>query len=78
MRTKKTHPEIFVQEIECSVKYQDLIEDTLKGLLSTVRYGLGRNEELLLIGKSGMRGLETHNAFHQLIYAGIYKICLYG
>ena len=65
-----------VQEIECSVKYQDLIEDTLKGLLSTVRYDLGKNEELLLTGKSGMDSLGAHNALHQLGYASIYKMCL--
>ena len=37
---KNTHQEIIVQEIECSVKYQDLIEDTVKGLLTAVRYDL--------------------------------------
>ena len=75
---KNTHQEIIVQEIECSVKYQDLIEDTVKGLLTAVRYDLGRNEELLLFGKSGMNGwLGAHNVLHQLRYAGIYKICLY-
>ena len=42
-----------------------------------LKYDLGRDEELLLSGKSGIDGLRAHNARHQLGYAGIYKIYLY-
>ena len=72
----KTHPEEIVKK-KSSVKYQNLIEDTVKGLLSTVKDDLGRDEKLLLTGKSGMDGLGAHNVRNQLGYAGIYKICLY-
>ena len=56
MRTKKNISRKIVKKIKSSVKYQDLIEDT-KGLLSIVKYDLGRDEDLLLTGKSRMNGL---------------------
>ena len=47
---------------------------TLKGLLSTVKYDLGRDEDLLLTGKSQMDGLGAHIARHQLGYAGKFVV----
>ena len=50
---------------------------TLKDLLSTVKYDLGRDEDLLLTGKSRMDGLGgggAHDARYQLGYAGKFAV----
>ena len=72
-RTQKNISRKIVKKIKSSVKYQDLIEDT-KSLLSTVKYDLGRDEDLLLTGKSQMDGLGAHNTRHQLGYAGKFAV----
>ena len=34
MKTKKTHPELIVEKMKSSVKYQDLIEDTKRFIVN--------------------------------------------
>ena len=63
----KLHPKITSHEIKSFVHYKDLIEDTVKGLLTVSGYTVKPNEKLTLAGKIGLDGSGNHRVRHQLV-----------
>ncbi|CAL4131834.1 unnamed protein product, partial [Meganyctiphanes norvegica] len=54
-------------EIKSFVQYKDLIEDTVKGLLSVTEHVVTPSENITLTGKTGIDGSGGHKARHQLV-----------